>query len=116
MARGQREGGNGLMPAFTTTCQHGFKLTFENGWTVSVQWGFGNYGSNRNAEGQYVPIEQRGEWGFDGEENSLIAMTAEVGIWNDNQDRREEPMEVLAYQKADDVAEIIAEVAKRSPR
>lgn len=26
---------------------NGFAMSFEHGWTVSVQWGRGNYGSNR---------------------------------------------------------------------
>jgi hypothetical protein len=28
---------------FTSTLNKGFQMTFENGWTISVQWGAGNY-------------------------------------------------------------------------
>lgn len=31
---------------FKITDNKGFHITFENGWTVSVQWGAGNYGDN----------------------------------------------------------------------
>ena len=31
---------------FRITDGKGFGLTFENGWTVSVQWGWGNYCDN----------------------------------------------------------------------
>ena len=32
---------------FTITRGKGFHITFENGWTVSVQWGPGNYCDHR---------------------------------------------------------------------
>jgi hypothetical protein len=32
---------------FNITLNKGFQITFENGWTASVQWGDGNYCSNR---------------------------------------------------------------------
>lgn len=31
---------------FNITKNKGFHITFANGWTVSVQWGAGNYGDN----------------------------------------------------------------------
>jgi len=34
---------------FAITHGSGFRLTFGNDWTVSVQFGAGNYASNRNA-------------------------------------------------------------------
>jgi hypothetical protein len=33
-------------PGFAITGGKGFHITFENGWTVSVQFGPGNYGGN----------------------------------------------------------------------
>ena len=36
------------MTTFASTNNRGFQMTFENGWTISVQFGFGNYCSNRN--------------------------------------------------------------------
>lgn len=32
---------------FASTLRKGFHLTFENGLTASVQWGYGNYCDNR---------------------------------------------------------------------
>jgi hypothetical protein len=31
---------------FRITRDKGFHMTFDNGWTVSVQWGTGNYGDH----------------------------------------------------------------------
>ena len=36
------------MTNFASTNNRGFQMTFENGWTISVQFGYGNYCSNRN--------------------------------------------------------------------
>ena len=36
------------MTGFKTTSRNGFHITFENGWTVSVQFGNGNYCDNYN--------------------------------------------------------------------
>lgn len=33
---------------FKITGGKGFHMTFDNGWTASVQWGFGNYCDNYN--------------------------------------------------------------------
>ena len=38
------------MKNFVATCNKGFHITFENGYTVSVQWGAGNYCDNYNPE------------------------------------------------------------------
>ncbi len=35
---------------FRITDNKGFQITFDNGYTVSVQFGPGNYGSNYNAD------------------------------------------------------------------
>ena len=34
------------MKKFVSTMRKGFRITFENGLTVSVQWGAGNYCDN----------------------------------------------------------------------
>lgn len=56
---------------FSTTESKGFHITFENGWTVSVQFGRGNYCENYNFE-EYgsAPPSQNAEiaaWGPNGE-------------------------------------------------
>jgi len=77
----------------------GFHITFDNGWTISVQWGSNNYCSNRGGVFQN-------------------AVTAEIAIfdpawnfyrpngWNDD---------VLGYQTANQVAEWISYVARCLP-
>ena len=46
----------------------GFQLTFENGNTISVMFGVGNYCSNRNK--------------LDIENGFMVADTAEIAIWD----------------------------------
>jgi hypothetical protein len=46
-------------PAFAITGQKGFHITFENGWTVSVQFGAGNYCENRNHPDWDGPVPSR---------------------------------------------------------
>ncbi len=35
---------------FNITYNKGYHVTFANGWTVSVQWGYGNYCENRSMD------------------------------------------------------------------
>lgn len=57
---------------FSITHKKGFQITFENGWTVSVQFGPGNYCDNYGREGGK-------EEEASGSEGST---TAECAIWN----------------------------------
>jgi hypothetical protein len=82
---------------FSITEGQGFHMTFQNGWTVSVQWGRINYGSNRSASGP-----RPGQAFYD-------ARTAEVSCWYGNDGAEE----VQGYMLADDVADYIAAVASR---
>jgi len=52
------------------TCLKGLQITFENGVTVSVQWGEGNYSSNRTPEAAVFCQEPTPQ-----------CKTAEVAIW-----------------------------------
>jgi hypothetical protein len=52
---------------FTISSGRGFQITFDNGYTVSVQWGNGNYCTNRD-----------GENGFD-------SRTAEVAVYREDE-------------------------------
>ena len=56
---------------FKITNNHGFHITFENGWTVSVQFGPGNYCDNYNRR-----IGEEDE--ICGKEGSY---TAECAVW-----------------------------------
>ena len=57
------------MAKFVSTWQKGFHMTFENGLTVSVQWGAGNYCDN------HFPVDGDYSWSKDAESN-----TAEVAV------------------------------------
>ena len=53
----------------------GFAMTFQNGWTVSVQFGVMNYGSNRHKKITESPNYTNTDdpWG---------SRTAEIAAWN----------------------------------
>ena len=55
---------------FRTTNGKGFQITFENGVTISVQWGPGNYCDNYNEN--FKPREQP----------VVRSRTAEIAIWD----------------------------------
>ena len=62
---------------FTSTFNKGFQITFENGWTISVQYGSGNYCENRNLHGHDM-IEWKNRDGV------IISLNAEIAIWDEN--------------------------------
>ena len=53
---------------FVSTENRGFQLTFDNGWTISVQFGKGNYCSNRNKETK--------------KDSMVTSATAEIAAWD----------------------------------
>jgi len=84
-------------PGFKITDSKGFHITLENGWTVSVQFGPGNYADNYDAG---IGRDERasGErgsstaecaiWGGDGE-------MVRYGDWGNAVSNRSTPTEVL---------------------
>jgi hypothetical protein len=64
---------------FRITSGKGFHMAFENGWTISVQFGTGNYCDNRTYE-LYTPEEDR-RVGRDG------SLTAEIAAWGADGER-----------------------------
>lgn len=70
----------------------GFSFRFDNGWTVSIGYGRGHYGSNRGGDRISKPS------------------SVEVGIFND---KLNTDTEVRGWQTPEEVAEILAEVAAR---
>ena len=94
---------------FAITHHKGFFLRFINGYTVSVQWGSGNYCSERYSE----LSEARDSNFWDSE-------TAEVAFWTGGDEHTKFwkfsrlpgwTDDVLGYQTADQVAEFIAEIS-----
>jgi|TARA_R110000824_G_scaffold325177_1_gene512104 hypothetical protein len=91
---------------FASSHNKGFSITFENGNTVSVQWGPGNYCDpehemGRNAHPQAPSRTQ--VW---------KSATAEVAAWNADGDWHNfECDQVDGWQSADDVAKFISFVS-----
>jgi hypothetical protein len=84
---------------FKTNAQRGFWLTFKNGWTVSVQFGPGAYGSNYDE-----PFEGRNERGYE-------AATAEVWAWDAS--GKSVPDEPLGWQTTDQLAAFIDTIRRK---
>lgn len=60
------------MTSFMITMSKGIHITFDNGYTLSIQWGPGNYGSNYDLEFGPRPIPD------------YKADTVEVAVWDRN--------------------------------
>lgn len=58
---------------FINTQGKGFQMTFANGNTISVQWGYGNYCENRDGEMTY---EKKGK------DINTKSIDAEVATWD----------------------------------
>ena len=75
----------------------GFHIKFENGWTVSVQWGPHNYADN-----YYSAHDVTG----------LPSLVAEIAAWDADRNWYEfEDDNVKGYVRPEEVAEFIAMVA-----
>jgi len=93
------------MSTFRVTGNKGFQMKFENGWTISVQFGYGNYCDNYQHPDGYD---------FAKGLNVVQSSDAEIAIWSgdgagdwytfENGDT------VLGHQTPDQVAEWIAKV------
>lgn len=87
----------------------GFQMTFANGWTVSVQWGIGNYCDHSTAR-----------WTEDANAKvgALGSTTAEIAAWDANKVWHnfsltvfEDGDTVKGYCTPDEVAEFIAKIS-----
>lgn len=91
------------MSTFTWTDQRpGFTMTFNNGWTISVQFGYGNYCENgRHPDG----------YNFYKGKDKITSSDAEIAIWNEEGDWYDfGPDSVKGYCTPDEVAEWIEKV------
>ena len=79
------------MSNFKSTNNKGFQMTFENGWTISVQFGHGNFCCHRNHENQPKRIHE--------------CPDAEIAIWDANGECYNFGSDVAkGYCSADEVA------------
>lgn len=88
---------------FKITLGKGFHMTFENGWTVSVQWGTGNYGDHYTTFGS----------SSDEEVGAVGSTTAEIAAWdrNGNWYQMSEYNTIKGYVSANDVLAFMAKIA-----
>lgn len=88
--------------AFAITLRKGFRMTFENGWTVSVQFGPGNYCEHHFAH-----------WGEPDRRSGWESKTAEIAAWDENATWYKFPSgdTVDGWKTPDEVAAFIGMVA-----
>jgi hypothetical protein len=68
---------------FSATQNKGFSLTFENGNTVSVQWGPMNYCDPEHPEGRDAPLESPKGVCVWKSKNAEVAAWGSDGTWHD---------------------------------
>ena len=86
------------------SCENkGFQITFENGWTISVQFGKGNYCDRRSFD--------ENSWKPEADE-IVESANAECAVWDADGNWMEFDFDqVIGYQTPDQVAALIARVA-----
>lgn len=92
------------MSTFNSNNNKGFSMVFENDWTISVQFGYGNYcQNNHHPDGFY----------FSKNQDVVTSEDAEIAIWDKNGDRYNFGNDtVKGYCSANDVAGWIDKVSK----
>jgi len=68
---------------FRATSNKGFQMTFENGWTISVQWGPGNYCENRSFDPATIAKSFTNPVVEQSSPNAEIAIWDNNGVWYD---------------------------------
>lgn len=86
---------------FKITSGKGFHISFENGYTISIQFGYGNYCKNYNVENKtYSECE-----------NAEIAIWDEDGVWHTKDFTGNDDDNVLGYVQPEMVAKMIFKVS-----
>lgn len=95
---------------FRSCTNKGFHLTFDNGWSVSVQWGKGNMCERRD-------FSVDAGYGDELREHIWESSDAEVMAWHDNEDGTETTLRLgradvcVGRLTTDEVARLIHKVA-----
>lgn len=93
---------------FVSTMRKGFQMTFENGLTISVQWGAGNYCQNQHN------FDHDNPFGHD-----MKSKNAEIAIFDEHDDFIDPRLfidcstdgQVAGWLSAEEVAELIYKVS-----
>lgn len=91
------------MSQFRITGNKGFHITFDNGYTVSIQFGAGNYCDNYNSR-DYSPKE------------GMQSSTAEIAYWKKDSamiEFEDSNDTVKGYQTVKDVMEFLNQVMQK---
>ena len=93
--------------SFTATQNKGFRMKFDNGYSISVQWGTINYCEKKNLMAEYKDEIKEPTW---------KSTTAEIAVFNDT---RIVPVgkhdDIIGWCSADEVAKIIAIIQSAHP-
>jgi hypothetical protein len=81
---------------FNTTDNKGFQVTFSNGYTISVQFGWGNYCENRNKKVPEFPC-----------------MNAEIAVWDKDGNFIEEPRGWQSPEEVANYMKIVSELPSK---
>lgn len=94
----------------------GTHLHFDNGWTLSIQWGTGNYCENRNLGGVLNGVAAAGDHNFRKCPNAEIALfRQERDTYRNTYYALSEFDDVRGWVTPDEVIEMIPVVARMSP-
>jgi len=122
-----------IKEGFRITRQSGFQIVFSNGYTVSVQFGYGNYGSNYDNTKLLPVLYNKGSSPRSKEPNIQVveSTTAEVAVLLNHSKRKKkgethvnnfvtkkfvpEANDVLAYIKVDELMDLLNKVQKAKP-
>jgi hypothetical protein len=101
-----------MLKAFHITSGKGFQVTFANGYTVSVQFGAGNYCDNRHAPTGSTTAQYQSTQRLCGEMGSG---DAEIGVFNGDGFTYLNGIDVEGWASPERVAEVMAKVAAWEP-
>lgn len=93
---------------FNITQHKGFRLTFSNGYSVSIQWGVGNYCDHYGASNYYAAKDADHSWESRTAEVAVLDPSDKFVSWTPG---KRVVDDVQGYLSADKVAELIALVS-----
>ena len=99
------------MSRFSNNRGSGFHLTFDNNWTVSVQFSGGHYCDNRNQKWNFAQKQAA-------KGDSISSSDAEIAVWNNSPSMEMVWLEndnVRGWTSANEVAQVIHKVSTAKP-
>ena len=93
--------------SFVATRNKGYAMTFDNGFTISVQWGTGNYCEKKNLGADSDEEMKTPRWESTSAEIAVFSDTGIVPVGDSD--------DVIGWCSADEVAKVIAIVQSSHP-